>query len=71
MLGRTGIEVGLAEIRAVCARFGVPPLAAAIQFPLRHPAVTCVVVGARAPEEIAESAALLDHPVPDELWARL
>jgi D-threo-aldose 1-dehydrogenase len=61
----------IGTIRAACARYDVPPLAAAIQFPLRHPAVSCVVVGARAPHEIAESVALLDHPVPDDLWADL
>ncbi|MBB5874499.1 D-threo-aldose 1-dehydrogenase [Allocatelliglobosispora scoriae] len=58
-------------LRAACARFGVPPLALALRFPLAHPAVSCVVVGARAPHEIAETAALLDHPIPGGLWAEL
>ncbi|MEU5646255.1 aldo/keto reductase [Streptomyces milbemycinicus] len=58
-------------IRAVCDRHAVPPLAAALQFPLGHPAVVTVVVGARAPHEIAESAGLLAHPVPSAFWAEL
>ncbi|NUP44937.1 MAG: aldo/keto reductase [Streptomyces sp.] len=58
-------------IRAVCDRHAVPPLAAALQFPLGHPAVVTVVVGARAPHEIAESAGLLAHPVPPAFWAEL
>ncbi|ADI07425.1 oxidoreductase [Streptomyces bingchenggensis BCW-1] len=58
-------------IRAVCDRHAVPPLAAALQFPLGHPAVVTVVVGARAPHEIAESAGLLAHPIPPAFWAEL
>lgn len=61
----------LRTIRQVCARHGVPPRAAALQFPFGHPAVTAVVVGARSPEEIEESAALLARPVPDRLWSEL
>ena len=54
-----------------CVRYEVPLAAAAIQFPLRHPAVTSILVGARTPEEIAEDVRLLDHPVPEELWSEL
>jgi D-threo-aldose 1-dehydrogenase len=54
-----------------CARHDVPLAAAAVQFPLRHPGVTSIVVGARTPEEIAEDIRLLDHPVPEELWREL
>jgi D-threo-aldose 1-dehydrogenase len=53
----------------VCHRFGVPPTAAAVQFPFGHPAVTCVVVGARSPNEVDETARMLAHPVPDGFWA--
>jgi D-threo-aldose 1-dehydrogenase len=58
-------------LAAVCARHGVPLPAAAIQFPLRHPAVATVLVGARSPDEIAEDMRLLGMPVPEELWAEL
>ncbi|GAA1853323.1 aldo/keto reductase [Asanoa iriomotensis] len=60
-----------AALRAVCARHDVPLLAAAIQFPFGHPAVTSVLVGARSPAEVRESVALLRHPVPPALWADL
>ncbi|MCX4907921.1 aldo/keto reductase [Streptomyces sp. NBC_00878] len=56
-------------LRRVCADFGVPPLAAAVRFPLGHPAVASVVVGARSPEEVAGSVAFLNHPVPGGFWA--
>ncbi|MEW2401275.1 aldo/keto reductase [Streptomyces sp. NPDC046862] len=71
--GYDRVPAGLAgrvrELRAVCAAFGVPPLAAAVQFPFGHPAVACVVVGARSPEEVAGSVAYLRHPVPAGFWA--
>jgi D-threo-aldose 1-dehydrogenase len=56
---------------AVCERHGVPLKAAAIQFPLGHPAVATVVVGARSVAEIEENAAMFTHPIPDELWSEL
>jgi D-threo-aldose 1-dehydrogenase len=55
-------------LEQTCARYDVPLAAAAIQFPLLHPAVTSVVVGARTPGEIEEDVRLLDLPVPDGLW---
>ncbi|MDQ1584270.1 MAG: D-threo-aldose 1-dehydrogenase [Microbacteriaceae bacterium] len=47
----------------------VPQLA--VQFPLRHPAVATVVLGAESGAQIARNAALAEVPVPDELWAEL
>ncbi|RKN07582.1 aldo/keto reductase [Streptomyces radicis] len=60
-----------AAVRAVCDRHGVPPLAAALQLPLSLPAVTTVLVGARTPEEITESATQLAHPIPEAFWPEL
>ncbi|MFD0660201.1 aldo/keto reductase [Thermocatellispora tengchongensis] len=54
-----------------CAAYGVPLAAAALNFPLRHPAVTGVVVGARTPQEVADDIALAATPIPAELWAEL
>lgn len=58
-------------LAAVCERFGVPLAAAAIQFPLRHPAVTLVLPGARSAAEIGTDLDFLDVVIPDELWAEL
>jgi len=58
-------------LEATCIRHGVPLAAAAVQFPLRHPAVVSVVIGARSPEEIDEDAQLLEIPVPDALWSEI
>jgi D-threo-aldose 1-dehydrogenase len=62
----------LARVRRLeeaCARYGVPLAAAAIQFPLRHPGVTRIVVGARSPDEVEANLKLLELPIPDDLWA--
>ncbi len=56
------------RIRAVCARHGVPLKAAAVQFPLGHPAVTCVVVGCRSAAQLDESLAMFEHEIPPALW---
>lgn len=59
------------RLRRICAEFGVPLAAAAVQFPLRHPAVRTVLVGVRNAAEMRTDAELLDMPIPDALWARL
>jgi D-threo-aldose 1-dehydrogenase len=56
---------------AACDRHGVPLVAAAAQFPLRHPAVACVLLGMDAPQQVATNAAALDTPIPEALWAEL
>ena len=58
-------------LREVCSAYGVPLLAAAVQFPLTHPAVPAVVVGARSPREIAEVAAWHEYEVPEAFWTGL
>jgi D-threo-aldose 1-dehydrogenase len=55
-------------LAAVCERHAVPLRAAAIQFPMTHPAVTCVLVGARSPEEVADAVEMASFPVPASLW---
>jgi D-threo-aldose 1-dehydrogenase len=59
------------RIGAVCARHGVPAGAAALQFPLAHPAVASVIPGARSAAEQAENAAWARRPIPADLWAEL
>jgi D-threo-aldose 1-dehydrogenase len=54
-----------------CAAHGVPLPAAAIQFPLRHPAVTGVVLGARSADEVRRNAEHAATEIPDALWAEL
>jgi D-threo-aldose 1-dehydrogenase len=58
-------------IGVVCARHGVPLKAAAIQFPLGHPAVTTVLTGCQSVAEVEENVAMFEHPIPAALWADL
>jgi D-threo-aldose 1-dehydrogenase len=59
------------RLRELCAQWDVPLAAAAEQFPLRHPAVVCALVGCRSVAEVEEDVRLLEIAVPDELWAEL
>ena len=59
------------RIAAVCARYGVPPKAAAIQFPLAHPAVTALVAGVRTIGHLDDYPAAMRLPIPAQLWAEL
>jgi D-threo-aldose 1-dehydrogenase len=59
------------RIQAVCARHGVPLKAAALQFPLAHPAVAAVIPGARSVAEVEENFRLMGHPIPRDFWAEL
>jgi len=61
----------VSKIEEVCRRHEVPLRAAALRFPLYHPAVTTVISGMRNPTEVTENLALLQHPIPDELWYEL
>jgi D-threo-aldose 1-dehydrogenase len=64
----------LARARAlagICQRHGVSLPDAAIQFPLRHPAVVSVVGGMRSGEEVAAALARFATVVPDDAWTEL
>jgi D-threo-aldose 1-dehydrogenase len=59
------------RLQAICEAHGVPLVAAALQFPLRHPAVSHVLVGARSAAELHANLDHLASPVPAVLWAEL
>ncbi|SNY42784.1 aldo/keto reductase [Paractinoplanes atraurantiacus] len=58
-------------MQRICAEYRVPLRAAALQFPFRHPAVTCVLVGVRSPEEVEDAVKMATLPIPEELWKEL
>jgi D-threo-aldose 1-dehydrogenase len=60
-----------AALEVVCARHGVRLAQAALQFPLGHPAVVCVIPGAQSAAEVQQNRDLLDAAIPDTLWADL
>ncbi len=66
-----GVMAKVAAIEAVCTRHGVSLRRAALQFPLGHPAVASLVMGAVSPGEVADQIADMAAPVPAGLWADL
>ena len=61
----------VAKMEAVCKRHGVPLAAAAVQFPLAHPAVAAMIPGAVRPEEVEANIRLIETPIPAALWQEL
>ena len=58
-------------IADICERHGTTLPAAAIAFPLAHPAVVSVCVGARSAEQVERNATLYRERIPPELWSEL
>ncbi len=59
------------KIEAVCQRHGVPLAAAALQFPLFHPALCSVIPGALSVAEVKQNVAHMSVKIPVELWSEL
>jgi len=66
-----GIVERVSAIERVCREFGVPLPAAALQFPRAHPAIVCVLPGARSAAEFDEDLRLMRHPIPHPFWRAL
>ena len=58
-------------IKTICDSHRVPLVAAALQFPLAHPAVAAILPGPRNVDEFDVNAKLLRYPIPSALWADL
>jgi D-threo-aldose 1-dehydrogenase len=64
----------IAKTRAIeeaCERFAVPLRAAALQFPLAHPAVDIVVSGAQRAGQWSDAVRMIAHPIPQAFWRHL
>lgn len=59
------------RIAAICHTHGVPTAAAAIQFPLAHPAVTGVLTGPETGEQLRSNLGWLHTAIPPEVWTEL
>ena len=60
-----------ARIEALCTEYGVPLRAAALQFPLAHPAIDIVMLGARSVVEWDDGVAMMGHSIPPAFWLAL
>ena len=59
------------RVEAICARHGIPPGAAALQFSMRDPRVASTVVGVSRPERVRETVAWARWAIPEDAWAEL
>lgn len=59
------------QIETICDAHGVTLAAAALQFPLAHPVVQCVIPGIGNPDAINQTNALLAESIPPAFWAEL
>jgi D-threo-aldose 1-dehydrogenase len=58
-------------ISAICREFGVPVPAAALQFPMAHPAVVSCIPGAHDTAQLQQNASWFAQPIPSALWSAL
>ncbi|QEU09193.1 aldo/keto reductase [Paracoccus yeei] len=61
----------VAKIEAVCAEYGVPLAAVALQFVVAHPAVPAFCAGTRTVQQLEQNLAWFQHPIPTAFWAAL
>jgi D-threo-aldose 1-dehydrogenase len=59
------------RLQEICDQAGVPLRAAAARFPLAHPAVASVLIGARNAAEVSDAITLRGLDIPAELWDSL
>jgi D-threo-aldose 1-dehydrogenase len=59
------------RIDAVCRRHGVALAAAALQFPLAHPAISTLIPGAVSAGEVLANLGHLRAEIPTDFWAEL
>lgn len=59
------------QIAAVCAEFGVPLPAAALQFAKGHPVVPSLLVATASRAQLASNLANYNFSIPSEFWVRL
>jgi D-threo-aldose 1-dehydrogenase len=65
------VQAKVRAIEAVCAAHGVDLPAAALQFPLAHPAVAAIIPGAMRAAEVTANLAAVATPIPAAFWADL
>jgi D-threo-aldose 1-dehydrogenase len=61
----------VAAMERICSAHGVGLAHAALAFPLAHPAIASLVLGAVSPLEVARNLAAFATPVPGALWREL
>lgn len=65
------VQAKVRRIEAVCRAHRVELPAAALQFPLAHPAVVSIIPGVISAEQLRQNIALVTEPIPDAFWSDL
>ena len=65
MIKRTG------DIEDICEKYNVNLAAAALQFPMAHPAVSSVIPGLSSPRRIAQTIDLYNEKIHPDFWSEL
>lgn len=61
----------IVRVEEICARHGIPPGAAALQFSMRDPRVASTICGISKPERVAQTIAWAKYPIPQAVWDEL
>lgn len=56
------------QIQTICTAHNISMTAAALQFPLLHPAIACVLIGSQSATNIRNNVKHLMTDIPQELW---
>ena len=56
------------RIESVCASYGVPPGAAALQFSMRDRRIASTICGVSRPERVQQTLEWARWPIPEEVW---
>jgi D-threo-aldose 1-dehydrogenase len=59
------------QLEALCDRYRFPLAAAALQFPLAHPAVASVIPGMASLRQVTQTLSLFETPIPAAFWRDL
>jgi D-threo-aldose 1-dehydrogenase len=65
------IQTKVRGLEAVCKAYGVALSAAALQFPLAHPAVVSIIPGAARQSEVNQNIESLTVAIPSAFWSDL
>lgn len=65
------VMAAIRQVEAVCAKHGVPPGAAALQFSMRDPRISSTVLGVSKPERVKETLEWAQWAIPDAVWDEL
>jgi len=68
---RPEIAEKVSAMDRICKAHGVALASAALQFPIAHPAVACVIPGATSPEEVQQNIEHMNATVPLDMWRAL